>query len=364
MRLVCFIAALGVQISAVVLSGHDVGLSTVRAKLEQEEISLTVSFAPGDVRSMLPTSARLPGKSTPQTFTEAQPVLEELATMLWEIRADGKVLAPLDVETKWLPEDALVFQYRYIRPQAKHLSFRSVNLGALPSVHRQYFTLEDERGSRLLTKVLSAKDELAEVDIATTSENKIGPEPSESRSFLSFLRLGIQHIWTGYDHLLFLFGLLVVCRSFKSLVSIVSCFTLAHSLTLALATLNLVTISSRFVEPMIAASIVFVGLENLFRNGREPVGRWALTFVFGLIHGFGFASALRELGVGTNGSGIVIPLVSFNVGVELGQIAVAALVLPLVWWLRQNKVFLARGVPALSSLVAAAGFYWLLQRTF
>jgi hydrogenase/urease accessory protein HupE len=186
---------------------------------------------------------------------------------------------------------------------------------------------------------------------------------AESLTFLAFIKHGVQHIWTGYDHLLFLFALLVVCRSFRSIVAIVSCFTVAHSITLALATLNIVHLPSRFVEPAIAASIVFVGVENLLRRGEEPRGRWALTFAFGLIHGFGFASVLRELGVGGGAYGVAMPLFTFNLGVELGQVAVAAAVLPIIWQLRKHEWFVHRGVPVMSAVVALAGLYWLFQRT-
>ena len=106
-----------------------------------------------------------------------------------------------------------------------------------------------------------------------------------------------------------------------------------------------------------------MGVENVWRRGAEPRGRWALTFGFGLIHGFGFASVLRDLGVGNTREGIVIPLLTFNLGVELGQIAVASAVLPIIWQLRKNDRFLKHGVPAMSAVVAVAGFYWLLQRT-
>jgi len=189
------------------------------------------------------------------------------------------------------------------------------------------------------------------------------PAAGASPTFWGFLQLGIAHIWTGYDHLLFLFGLLVVCRTFRSIVIIISCFTLAHSVTLALATWNIVQLPSRLVEPMIAASILFVGVENLVRRGAEPRGRGALTFVFGLAHGFGFANVLRDLGVGSNGHSIAMPLFSFNLGVEIGQVTIAAIVLPVVWRLRRNPAFVRRGVPILSGFVAAAGLYWLLERT-
>jgi hydrogenase/urease accessory protein HupE len=180
----------------------------------------------------------------------------------------------------------------------------------------------------------------------------------------AFLRLGVTHIWTGYDHLLFLLGLLVVCRSFRSMIVIISSFTVAHSITLALATLDLVHLPGRLVESIIAGSILYVGVENLWRRGAEPKGRWAVTFVFGLVHGLGFAGVLRTLGVGTNGAGIALPLFAFNLGVELGQIAIAAVLLPLVLQLRRSPAFLHRGIPVLSGLVAALGLYWLLDRAF
>ncbi len=181
--------------------------------------------------------------------------------------------------------------------------------------------------------------------------------------FWDFLQLGVRHIWTGYDHLLFLFGLLVVCRSFRSVVIIISCFTVAHSVTLALVTLGAVHLPANLVEPLIAASILFVGVENLVRRGAEPKGRGAVAFGFGLIHGFGFANVLRDLGVGASGSGVAVPLLGFNLGVELGQIAVAAIALPLLWQLRRLPAFTRFGVPILSGIVAAIGLYWLLERT-
>jgi len=182
-------------------------------------------------------------------------------------------------------------------------------------------------------------------------------------TFGGFLMLGVKHIWTGYDHLLFLSALLLVCRNFKSAIQVVTCFTVAHSLTLAFATLNLVWVSSRVVEPAIAASIIYVGVENLLRP-EGPKGRWLVTFLFGLIHGLGFASVLRDMGVASGTTGVVLPLVGFNLGVETGQIAVACVLLPVFWKLRNWEPFLRGGVPTCSALVAAAGGYWLIERLF
>jgi hydrogenase/urease accessory protein HupE len=181
-------------------------------------------------------------------------------------------------------------------------------------------------------------------------------------TFWQFLELGIAHIWTGYDHLFFLAGLLIVCVRIRTIVGIVSSFTVAHSITLGLAATNIVNLPDRLVEPLIAASICFVGIENLVRKGAEPKGRWAVAFVFGLVHGFGFASVLRELGLGTHGRSLALPLFSFNLGVEIGQLSVVAVALPVLWRLRRNPGFVRRGIPAISGVVAAAGLYWLLER--
>ena len=182
-------------------------------------------------------------------------------------------------------------------------------------------------------------------------------------SFTNFLCLGVKHILTGYDHLLFLFGLLLVARGFFSSLGIITSFTIAHSITLAVATLHLVQIPSRIVEPLIAASIVFVGIENLLR-GDIPTARRMVAFGFGLIHGFGFASALREAGIGSGTGGIVLPLFSFNLGVELGQIMVAAVALPIIWKLRENPMFIARWAPACSAAVVLLGSFWFVQRVW
>lgn len=182
-------------------------------------------------------------------------------------------------------------------------------------------------------------------------------------SFPDFVQLGLRHIFTGYDHLFFLFGLLLVCSRWRQLMVIVTCFTVGHSLTLALATLNVVNLPPRLTEPLIALTILFVGAENIWRRGTEPRGRWALTLLFGLVHGFGFANVLRELGVGADGRGIAGPLLGFNLGVELGQLVFAAVVLPVFWWARAKPVFTRRWVPGLSGIIALAGLYWLIERT-
>lgn len=355
--------------SAIVLRAHDPGISTAQGQVFRDRFELTTGFAPADARELLPPSERAAEQWTEAEFDAVRAPLTGLAPRLWEVRAGENALAPGEVKVELLPGDNVSFHLVFpLPPGVEQLTLRAPRLQDLPTGHRQFVIIADDRGSTLTKKLLSAKDGTLEVrlgpDIGSDRAATAGPASAGAApTAWGFIKLGVEHIWTGYDHLLFLFALLMVCRSFRSIVAIVTCFTLAHSITLALATLEVVNLPARLVEPLIAASIVFVGAENLWRRGEEPKGRGALTFAFGLIHGFGFASVLRDLGVGRGGDGLALPLLTFNLGVELGQVAIAAVVLPLVWQARKNDKFVRVGVPALSAMIALAGLYWLLERT-
>jgi len=149
---------------------------------------------------------------------------------------------------------------------------------------------------------------------------------------------------------------------FRATVWVITCFTLAHSTTLALAAFDIVRVSGRVVEPMIAVTIMYVGVENLLRPD-GPKRRWLITLIFGLVHGLGFATDLKEKLAGVTRSDIIVPLISFNLGVELGQMCLAAVALPVIWQLRKHPVFVRRWVPACSAVVIGLGAWWLVQRT-
>ena len=187
---------------------------------------------------------------------------------------------------------------------------------------------------------------------------------------------GVWHIWIGYDHILFLLALLlpaVLVRrerqwqgaprfsgALMEVVKVVTAFTLAHSITLSLAALQVITLPSRLVESAIAASVVIAALNNL--QGTVHGRRWMMAFAFGLLHGFGFASVLADLGLPQGA--LVLALVGFNVGVELGQLAIVALFLPLAFALRRTR-FYQFGVLKIGSLIVAAlATWWLVQRLF
>jgi hypothetical protein len=181
----------------------------------------------------------------------------------------------------------------------------------------------------------------------------------------TFVPAGVHHILIGPDHVLFLIGLLLLGGSVGSLVRIVTAFTIGHSLTLSLAALDLLTPSSRLVEPAIALSIVFVGVDNLMlvgKTGGRDLRLW-VALVFGFVHGFGFASVLKELGLPRSALGW--SLFSFNVGVEIGQLAIVAVVASLLALVRRRSPLAGQRVAVAGSIVViAAGAYWFIERVF
>jgi hydrogenase/urease accessory protein HupE len=181
-------------------------------------------------------------------------------------------------------------------------------------------------------------------------------------NFLLFLQIGFRHILEGYDHLLFLLGLIIVTKNLKTLLSIASAFTITHSTTLILSALGILSINPTITETLIAASIAYVGIENLIRKDQKY--RWIVAGSFGFIHGAGFSGHLTELLKSMLGMGNVwAPLFGFNIGIELGQVLVILLVYPVFLYLRKiEKQKLV--IPATSALIAAAGVILVVLRIF
>ena len=173
-----------------------------------------------------------------------------------------------------------------------------------------------------------------------------------------FFVFGVEHILIGYDHILFLLSLIIASR-FRELVNIVTAFTVAHSITLALATLQWVEIPATLVETLIALTIVYTAIENFWI--KEIKGRWKLTFLFGLIHGFGFAGVLRELDLPAQG--FVRSLLAFNVGVEVGQLLIVSLLALPIAWLTSTKYGNQLRL-TISAMIAIFGLGWFLDRAF
>jgi hydrogenase/urease accessory protein HupE len=341
---------------------HDPGLSTATLRLTPNGLNATLTFALGDIASLVPLDENLDGKVTQVEFAQSRLRLVTLARDAIEVRFGGQLAKPNEVDVQLDEQNNFHVQCTFDGKATSQVSMESLLIASLARGHRQFVSVQDAKGQVLVERLLSADDASFVMNVVSSTAPQL-PEDAKTSSFLSFLGLGVKHILTGYDHLLFLFALLVVSCNFVSSAKIITCFTLAHSLTLALATLDVAQIPSRVAEPLIAVTIVYVGIENVLRRD-DPKGRWVLTFGFGLVHGFGFASVLRELGVASGQTGAVIPLFSFNLGVELGQILIAAMVLPMIWKLRRQSIFLTRLAPACSVLVAFAGAYWFVERVW
>ena len=187
----------------------------------------------------------------------------------------------------------------------------------------------------------------------------IGGKVSLFSQIGEFVKLGIEHIFLGYDHIMFLFALIVIGGRLVNLVKIVTAFTIAHSITLILAALEILQLPPRIIESGIALSIAYVAAENFFIAPANH--RWILTFVFGLVHGFGFANVLRDLGLPT--TGLVPSLLAFNVGVEIGQLCIVAIFFPITLWIAKQK-FQRQVVFAFSSVILLFGLGWFVERAF
>jgi hypothetical protein len=200
--------------------------------------------------------------------------------------------------------------------------------------------------------------------------------PILRRQFLAYLATGVDHIWSGYDHILFLLSLLlpavVVHRgrswepsegfrpAFADVLKTVTAFTVAHSLTLSLATLQLVTLPARISESAIALSVALAALNNLFPIVRGS--RWIVAFCFGLVHGFGFASVLTDLGLPKGV--LAVALVGFNLGVEVGQIAIVAAFLPVAYLVRRTWLYRRVVLVGGSGAIATVAALWFVERAF
>jgi hydrogenase/urease accessory protein HupE len=184
------------------------------------------------------------------------------------------------------------------------------------------------------------------------------PVPPPSAPILSFVGEGVRHIVTGFDHVLFIVTLMLVVRSWRHLAVIVTSFTAAHSVTLALATLGVVAVSPRIVEPLIAVTVLVVAVDAVVRP--EAKARAAVAFGFGLVHGLGLSSVLRDLGL--SGREVIPALFGFNVGVEIGQLAIVAPLFWLILLLRKRETAYARLRGVLCASVAAVALFWIAVR--
>jgi HupE / UreJ protein len=330
------LAVVGLLLVPRLALAHSVGLSTATLSVDGREVNGELAFARPDLAPWL-TGARIDARSAERLV--GQMVVKSAGT-----RCPGSLesVRPLEQDGA-----ALILRFHCARAPDT-LSFELPLLETLGHGHRHLLTVRSgaeerravlHRGQPAVTFALSAGG-------------------GSGATFGHLLGLGVEHILTGLDHLVFLFGLLIVGGRPRALLRTVTAFTAGHSVTLACGALGLWSPGPRWVEPLIALSIAYVGVENLV--GRQTERRWPIALAFGLVHGFGFSGALAALAIPR--AEIVPALLAFNTGVEIGQLAVLAVLVPLLGLARRWALFSRYVVPALSGAIIVPGLVWFVMR--
>jgi hydrogenase/urease accessory protein HupE len=338
-------------------AAHSVGISRGDYALNGAEIAAAVTFSRSEIALALPELDE-PGGLGPLS-ARGRGIVEKWSLAGLRFASDA---GPCSGELKradFGEGDGLTLFIHYTCPEApRELSLYADFLTSVSSGHRHLVHVSFAGGAADYVMQRGAPVlRIALPDAAHGGAAALAQAGAFAR-FRAFFVLGLEHILTGYDHLAFLFGLLLVLGPVRSLVWAITAFTIAHSLTLSLASLGVATPSPSIIEPLIAASIVYVGIENWFV--RDAVGRWRITFCFGLIHGFGFAGALREIALPR--AELPLALFSFNLGVEAGQLAIVGLVLPTLIYAHRRGWLSTQRTKQLSLGVSALGLVWLVAR--
>lgn len=347
--------------------GHDPGLSVVEISLSNNGLQARITFARRDIEVLVAMDIDHDGAVSDVEYTASYPRLQSLGAELLAVDIDARRMLPQSVDIVLDESDALHYRLAYANVLGSEFTVESTIIAKLRRGHRQYLVVKDQKGALLAQALLTSRKPQA----------VISPESTElSKILFHYLAEGVWHIFIGIDHVLFLLTLMLpavlVYRQWHwqsidrlrpatiEMLKIVTAFSLAHSITLSLAVLEVITLPQRWVESAIALSVLLVALNNL-----KPVfsgSRWWLAFVFGLVHGFGFANVLLDLGLSK--MTLAVSLIGFNLGVELGQVVIVLLLFPLAYVLRDTRLYRGWAFKGGSLTAAALASVWLLERAF
>lgn len=356
LRLGIIAALIGIFLPCIAAEAHGVSAAYTTITVSANRLAVSCALDLTDARAHFPIDTDQDGRISPDEIQQAAPKIGGYLIDHLKFKADGAAL-PLAYAGGKLTKTASGQEFLDIALQG-HLPHPPARLEV--AVSGQIFETLGPGHTNLIKLVYNAsiQQSVLSINHPTASFSLTRPVSLLSQS-LQFLVEGIKHIFLGYDHLMFLVALIVIGGRLLSLVKIVSAFTLAHSITLILAALQIVSLPSRWVESAVALSIAYVALENFLVKTFS--GRWRITFFFGLVHGFGFANALRNLGLPSRG--LVTSLLCFNVGVEIGQVVIVLLCLPLIQWLSKKPVH-PTIVRIVSAVVLTFGTGWFIERAF
>ena len=291
----------------------------------------------------------------PATIERSRDAMWRLVRSRLMLATDGQVLDPSLTRVEPLPDRQALALYLRFEPKAPPGRIE-IQCALFPYDPQHQTFLNLYEGEKLVHQEIFNREE-------TRFEYFTGSRQGTLAVVKKFIPGGIYHIFTGPDHILFIIGLLLLGGSMWRLLGIVTAFTVAHSVTLSLAALDLVNLPASLIEPVIALSIVYVGIDNLMvGQGSRDLRAWT-AFFFGFVHGFGFAGVLKEFGLPSQALGW--SLFSFNLGVEIGQACIVVVVAGLLMTLRKRWPALDRRIVVLGSIVVIlAGAYWFVERVF
>jgi hydrogenase/urease accessory protein HupE len=348
---------LGLVASGPEALAHEIGLSRGEYTLSGATLSAQITFARREIIGLVAgLDADHDSALTTAEIERSLDAIEGAVVGRIKVRGDGVTCRGVLEAATLAEEDGFNFRAQYRCPTPpREANVELTLLEDLPFGHRHLACVRSR--SAPFDAILSQRNRSLSISAGPPEEDPAVPLPKGGDE-VSFFRLGVEHILKGYDHLVFLLGLVLVGGRVRALLWVVTAFTIGHSITLGTAVLGVWAPSPRIVEPAIALSVVYVGIENCFITDAEK--RWRVTIPFGLVHGFGFAAALQEMAMPRRE--IPAALALFNLGVEAGQLAVLSLLLPLVLYARRNAAFRDRGVKIVSAAIMMLGLVWFGSR--
>ncbi len=335
--------------------GHDPGMTVATVIAEERETLVEISIKGSDLaRAAGVDLLDSEGQVDPERLAGAAAAVRTHLRATTALKADSAA-CPFEIVELAAVEDGVLAVLKAPCGTANAgLSYRSTLLHEINPATIQHAVLL--KGDDAIPSALTQERNSLEIQAPLAL----------SEAAARYLVSGAEHIFAGYDHVAFLLALLLWARGVWAVVKVVTAFTLSHSVALSLAALDLVSLPGGLVEPLIAASVVAVAVENFFNRRIE--GRWRVAFILGFIHGFGFAGALRDIGLPQDA--LIIALAFFNIGVEIGQVAIVAIVVPLLLGIDRlsarspaapaRRPALVYGV---SAVISGLGGYWFIERT-
>lgn len=346
-------------------SAHDPGLSLLDVQFNPDQITMRYTLAQADLESLITLDLNDDQLVSQDELDNADQSLNSIFGKSVQIQIGEDVSNPSRILFESAPSQAinvwLIFDA--ITQQNPELSIPLIR--RFPRGHRLHLAVHDASNQLTDQQILSAKSPPVKLQTGIVSSTSI---------FQHYVQEGVWHIWIGFDHILFLVTLLLPAvlihrhstwqhvqrwqPVLRDMLAIVTTFTIAHSITLSLAALNIVSIQSAIIEPVIALSVLVTSLNNLYPLLHQA--RWVLAFGFGLIHGFGFASVLSDLGL--QQQSLISSLLGFNLGVEAGQLAIVAVFIPLAYLMRHTVIYRQVIFKGGSLTAAVIACLWMLER--